>query len=209
MRNKIKQLLSSLRKESSPVDLNEISSQLKDIKKLLIISMFKDELSDLSDLVPEKPKSPEHLEADEIKEPHSTDLKVEGEETVDPAAHREESLKELENIATTKTVEEVKYFLLHRPTENFEYANSAENVEFETTEETEWFAEYMTGEINQEGQNPVVSCWVEESKIIGSEKPHSNTGAWGELGKNPYAEVFSVIVKQGKYQIYQELRQRR
>ena len=119
-------------------------------------------------------------------------------------------LEQLEDITTTTKEEDgTRMYLLHRPTENFEYNESADNVEYDSAADSEWYAEAMSGEINQESQNPVVSCWIPEAKIIGTDKPHPNTGTWGDMGKNPFAESYKVIVKPGKYRIYQELRQRR
>lgn len=207
MHNKIKQLLNSIRKDSSKDDLASVHATLKEIKKLLIVLLIKEELEGVHGLFAENQK--DDKEADELKEPNPVDIKTEGDKEVDPIENRDKALKELGEIATTKTENDVEFYLLHRPTENFEYGENAEINEYETEDTTEWYAEYMSGEINQEGQNPVVSCWVPEDKILGSRKPHGNTGAWGDLGKNPFADTFKVEVKPGKYKIYQELRQRR
>lgn len=119
-----------------------------------------------------------------------------------------EALERLAEFATTKKEGEVWYYLLHRGTVNYEHEDSAtdDGNWFETTEETEWVPEYMEGERDQKGVNPVVSCWIDEGRIIKVLGAQENNGTWGELGKNPHAHEYRVVVAPGKYKIYSELK---
>ena len=162
-------------------DLEKLGQKLKNIKKLLILSLLADESLDLQTISGESPSE-------------------------------DETLAELKNIATTKTEDSTTFYLLHRPTEDFEYNSSTEGSEtnqYETDSNTVWFAEYIGSQNNQVGKNPVVSCWIPESAISTDRNSLDNTGTWGDLGENPYADIFQVSVKPGKYTIYQEYRQKR
>lgn len=117
-----------------------------------------------------------------------------------------EAIDKLAEICTTKTKEGSRLFLLHRPTEDYEYDKSVSEGGFTTEEETEWIPDYMTSEREQKGENPLVSCWVQEDSIV-VKNPLPNTGTWGELGENPHFEKYRVSVKPGTYKIYQELKQ--
>lgn len=113
-------------------------------------------------------------------------------------------LELLADLSATRTVEGKREFLLHRATEDHEYANNARGNEFTTgPDDTSWYPEYMTEQKAKDGSNPVVSCWVPEEQIKIPE-PYLNTGMWGELGKNPNAARFEVLVRHGVYQIAQE-----
>lgn len=112
-------------------------------------------------------------------------------------------IETLSKIAATRTINGKREFLLHRATEDHEYAENTHDNEFQTKKETTWFPEYMTEQNDKDGANPVVSCWIPEAQIKIPE-PHINTGVWGELGKNPHAARFEVIVLSGRYQIHQE-----
>jgi hypothetical protein len=128
-----------------------------------------------------------------------------------------ESLKEgnqkmatdqLEEITTCqKGLDGARTFLLHRPTPNSEYQDSIDGGFYEPKEKTEWVAEYEVGRSLQESDNPVISCWVPESAIDHIPTPHDNTGTWGDLGDNPSSHKYRVIVKPGKFEVYQTLKQ--
>lgn len=206
MINEFKQLLEIAKKGSEAGDQEAVLVSLKTLKRLLLIELMEKEISELKETLAEKKPSPEAPEEPKDDKGELAGPEIEGEGT--KASDRDAVLSELKDIAAYKTEDGKLMFVLHRPTENFEYSEHADEHHFETDEVTEWFAEARSGEINQEGQNPVVSCWISEDNVIGSEKPHENTGTWGEMGKSPFASVYRVKVKPGKYKIYQELKQR-
>jgi len=124
-----------------------------------------------------------------------------------PELTHKEALGNLEKVATNrKLVSGQREYLLHRPTVDFEYEKSAVDGKYETTENTEWVAEYMPAEGQQNGANPVMSIWVNEKDVVEIPFPHVNSGTWGELGKNPFASRYKAIVGPGIYEIYQELK---
>lgn len=105
-------------------------------------------------------------------------------------------------------------FLLHRLTENFEYENAKKVNEYKTKAETQWSVEVGVAQLAQDrseaalkGANPVISCWIPEAGIVSVSGAQANTGTWGDLGENPHKNSFSILVKPGKYEIYQELKQ--
>ena len=200
MDNNIKKLLEKAKSTSNSSDLTSLHKTLKEIKVLLLVSLLGKEVGDLSELLgtnktPETNREVNEIPTKEVEAP-----------TVKPMS-LEETLEELKDLATTKTENEIVLFLLHRPTQGMEYKRSADELDFTTSEPTEWYAEVMSGELGQTEQNPVVSCWVPKANITGAADARANTGTWGDLGKNPAAESYSVMVKPGKYRIYQELKQ--
>lgn len=121
---------------------------------------------------------------------------------------QEMALDQLEEITTCqKDVKGNRTFLLHRPTVDFEYQKYEDGRFYETKDKTEWFAEYETGRALQESDNPVISCWIPEDSIDHIPTPHANTGTWGDLGENPFAHKYKVVVKSGEFEIYQTLKQ--
>lgn len=121
---------------------------------------------------------------------------------------RAEALEGLVKLATNRIDQKTqeRQFLLHRATEDFEYEGAAGGNEYSTDQDTEWVVEFMTGEKEQEDFNPVVSVWVPESAI--KEIPHAlaNTGTWGDLGKNPNATKYKIVVAPGTYELHTELK---
>jgi len=141
----------------------------------------------------------------------SKPMSVDGErDSKEPAAEKvshSEALDELEKIATTRKTEAgSREFLLHRSTEDHEHgaATTKEANRYENKAETSWFPEYMTGQNQKDGANPVVTCWVPEGQVASIPNPYPNTGLWKELGKNPNAARYEVLVKPGTYEITQE-----
>lgn len=131
-------------------------------------------------------------------DPHSTHTEM----------TRNEALDELEKMSTMrKGIDGKREYLLHRATEDFEYEAAAGGNDYATTDDTEWAPEYMSGQNEQEDQNPVVSCWIPEDQIREVPNAVGNTGTWGELGKNPHAAKYKIVVKPGTYTMHQELRQ--
>jgi hypothetical protein len=126
-----------------------------------------------------------------------------------------EALNNLEEFVSMRTDEAGKReFLLHRLTVDSEYADSIEGLNaFETHGDTEWITNLPVAEHQQDvseieqGVAPVVSCWIHEDKIKEIPNSPSNTGIWGNLGKNPQGSKYTIIVKPGTYEIHQELRQ--
>lgn len=181
----IPKLLESLKKmrESKDISPAVLLQELKEIKAMLVAHLLNNELKELSNIV--KEKIPENK----------------------PELSPKDAIKSLEEIVTIRKNGEIKEFLLHRATEDFEYDKSGKEVgQFKTDKDTLWFAEYTSTENKQQGANPVVSCWIPESQIAGVPNPHDNTGTWGNLGENPFSDRYIIIVKPGKYEIYQQLK---
>jgi hypothetical protein len=121
---------------------------------------------------------------------------------------RKESLDNLEKVATNRKDKSGKReFLLHRPTVDHEYEKSIqEGGQFQTTEKTEWFVEYVSGEKRQDSFNAVVSAWIPEDAVSEIPHPYLAADTWSGLGKNPNACKYTAIVAPGKYKIYGELK---
>jgi len=84
-------------------------------------------------------------------------------------------------------------------------AHEARPTDFETKNDTAWVLDFVTAEKMRNGASPVIACWIPKASImdISGDK---NDGTWSEMGANPHAREFRVIVKPGKYEIYQELK---
>jgi hypothetical protein len=126
----------------------------------------------------------------------------------------ETAIQNLEQIVTVKTDKNgQQLLLLHRLMSNFE--RSKDSPATHTTDKpTEWVAEVGVAQLRQErseadlkGANPVLSCWIPRSSIQNIINGQDNTGTWGDLGQNPNKNHFKVIVKPGKFEIYEELAQ--
>lgn len=114
----------------------------------------------------------------------------------------------LESLATATTVREEdgkRQYLLHRATADHEYAANTKENQFSVKAVNEWVAKFSVAEATKAGLNPVVSCWVPEASIVsvpGSAEPENASLA----GQSPQKHKFRVLVRPGKYQIYQELK---
>ena len=125
-----------------------------------------------------------------------------------PEVPRAEALDRLESLTSTqKNKDGKRIFLLHRPTPDFEFEKFAKDNVYSTTENTEWILEIEAAESQQKEKNPVVSCLVPEDSVDHVLGAQENTGTWDKLGVNPNTTKFKIVVKPGKYQIHQELRQ--
>ena len=151
----------------------------------------------------------------------------------------------LEKIAANRLnpqTRELEY-LLHRSTENTEYAKSARPLisapdsptpvhtvntypslqakmdphsestehearptDFETEGDTTWVLDFVTAEKTRQGANPIVSCWIPKAAVVDVSGITTSVGTWGELGHNPMSRECRVVVKPGKYTIFQELK---
>lgn len=141
----------------------------------------------------------------------------------------------LEKVATIRHDPKThkREYLLHRPTEGFEYEKSATTVNniptseapklnlesqndgrtiedprtthFTTEKNTDWVLDLVTAEKMRVGASPIVAVWVPEDNVAGI-VGQENDGTWGELGKNPHAREMKITVKPGKYEIYSELK---
>lgn len=171
-------------------DLRSIKDHLSNILLHLQIKSLIDKISIVTESAPSKSKPAEGV-------------------------NQADALDELETIATTKKDKDGKRtFLLHRLTADFEYQKAIrESREYETSEPTTWLAQFNSADQAQDisapggGANPVVSCWVPEADVLRIPNGLPNTGTWGELGKNPHSHEYKVIVKPGKYELYQELKE--
>jgi hypothetical protein len=178
----------------------QILERIKALEEMLRLLMLEKKLEDLE-------KRVSSLTAPERQsEKFAQDLKVKLGQAEGPALS--EALDNLEEFTTVKRDKNGKRtYLLHRTTPDFEYEKAAEDNTYETGKETQWIAEIEAAETQQKDKNPVVSCWIPESSISGVLGAQDNTGTWGELGANPNATKYSIVVKAGKYEIYRELRQ--
>jgi hypothetical protein len=117
-------------------------------------------------------------------------------------------LDELEKNTTVRKGQDGKReYLLHRPTENFEYEKSVKDQKtYQTRDKTVWGVEFVKATDQREGANPVVSLWIPENKIESIPNAHDNVGTWGDLGANPQKGMYQVVVSPGIYEIYCELK---
>lgn len=127
--------------------------------------------------------------------------------------------KLLDNLEEFTTVRKTakgdkREFLLHRLSADFEYENAADGMTYTTKDDTNWTGEVGVADLKQDrseatmkGANPVISCWVPEAAIKDIPAGQSNSGTWGNLGQNPNKNHYVIIVRPGKYEIYQELKQ--
>jgi hypothetical protein len=178
----------------------QILERIKALEGMLRLLTLEKKLEDLEKRI-NSLTSPERQ-----SEQFSKDLKVKLGQAEGPALS--EALDNLEEMTTVKRDKNGKRtFLLHRTTPDFEYEKAAEDNTYETGKDTQWIAEIEAAETQQKDKNPVVSCWIPESSIAGILGAQDNTGTWGELGANPNATKYGIVVKPGKYEIYRELRQ--
>jgi len=111
----------------------------------------------------------------------------------------------IDDIAQSRMNENVKEYLLHRGTKDYEYQSSFEEPNmYNIKEDTEFHVVSDGGDELKTSHNPVISIWVPESKIK-ILTPKEKTGTWKELGENPHNENYLVSVSPGKYEIYSEL----
>lgn len=199
---KLRKLITFARASAENDDLPDLAVEMRTIKDLLTNVILMLQTAQLNTLM-----------KDMAAKTPGTDLKkllvgaTSAKTSAKSPLSRAEALDNLETIATTKSdVNGARTFLLHRVTEDFEYAKCAEKNVYETTQDTVWIVEIEKAESAQKSANPVISCWFKESDISKIEG-QSNTGVWGELGKNPHSFGYKVTAKPGKYEIYRELRQ--
>ncbi len=173
----------------SVMALLDIKESLSTMKMLMLQLVMKDNKSEQKS----EQKSDQEIEVPELPEAeHDVSLK--------------DALEYLKDVAINRVSDgnETEY-LLHLPTQDFEYEKCKDEAHF-NAEEREWVPEVMISELNRDNKNPVVSCWVPESSIKEIPTPLAPNGTWGDLGKNPHRFRYKIIVKPGKYEIYQELR---
>jgi hypothetical protein len=204
MPSKIATLLQNIKKQTKnssmgSSDLSAIKESVEELKIAVSLMAIQSQIAQLSDII-------EKLTETTIK---PTESKINS-NTTSPSSNLTENLKNLKDFATVRLDHTTKttQILLHRPTEDFEYQNSArkENI-YETTKETTWLAEFPNATNNQKANNPVVSVWVPEKDIVKITGAKDNTGIWGDLGKNPHSQEYKIHIKPGKYELYMELRQ--
>lgn len=219
MKEKIEKLLEHVMTSNIPDSvLQEVNDSLKVLKLLLLQLVNLEKREFLDEKNDEKPKENEEntdTKRDDLDGEGTMsvrDQKIEDDVEPDKDATNEhdishsEALDNLEDIATTRKNDSGKReFLLHRGTKDYEYEKGKDGDEFEA-EESEWVPEVMSGEVNQKNKNPVVSCWIPEGDIKEIPNPYPANATWGELGANPHRFKYKVIVKPGKYEIYQELK---
>lgn len=186
--NKLQKLIQNARKSAKNGYTKDLMHEMQLIKDILINILLMMQASQIKELIGNRSLK------DKIEQKSGLSLS--------------EAIENLAEIAVSKLNDNKKrIFLLHRPTEDYEYQKSAFENDFTTYENTEWFAKYMPSENAQKGANPVVSCWIPEESIESVPHPHEKVGTWGELGRNPFDNKYTAIVKPGKYQIHQELKQ--
>jgi hypothetical protein len=130
-----------------------------------------------------------------------------GETSGKAALSLDEKIDRLRGVTTNITIDNIEKFLLHRPTQDFEYEGSSIGNEFKTSGDTEWFADVAEASSHIIATNPVVSVWVPKSNI--KDVPHATSkedSNWGELGTNPSQSRYKAIVGEGTYTVYQELK---
>jgi hypothetical protein len=117
------------------------------------------------------------------------------------------ALAELEQNTTVRKDGDKKEFLLHHATVDHEYADGMGGPEFETKAETKWLARAEMAEHDaKQSSNPMVSCWIPESAIM--DIPSSGNAVDAQIPtQTPQQYKFVVMVKPGKYQVYQEIKQ--
>lgn len=164
-------------------ELEKVLADLEVIKKALASLLLAKELSNVQELLGTKPTSDEK-----------------------PALSRAEALDELAKMCAVNTVDGKRVFTLSRATEDYEYEKSAKDGDWITDKNTEWVPKYVVAEKDQQSKNPVMSCYISEDSIESLPEAHGNSSTWGNLGENPFAHRYTVIVKPGTYKIYQELK---
>jgi len=118
-----------------------------------------------------------------------------------------EKIERLKDVGTSRTENEKLCFVLHRPTVDFEYENGVDGQDFVTKEDTEWIADFEESTALRSGTNPVIAVWVGEDDIKDVPNAFSSVNdQFGNLGTNTSKNKYRVIVRAGKYPIYQELK---
>jgi len=118
-----------------------------------------------------------------------------------------EKIERLKDVGTSRTENEKLCFVLHRPTVDFEYENGIDGQDFTTKEDTEWIADFEESTALRSGTNPVIAVWVGEDDIKDVPNAFSSVNdQFGSLGTNTSKNKYRVIVRPGKYPIYQELK---
>ena len=169
-------------------------SDLLEIKRILENIVLTQEISNLVDKV-------KGLETSTKQEKMSV-----------PSQPLDQAIEELKSIAGVRwEIGGTAEFLLHRLTEDGEY-NKSVGVDrsFTTTKNTSWVPIFETADREMDqtgGTNPLVSCWVPGALIHSIPVGAPNTGTWGTMGKNPHSSQYEIIVKPGKYELYQELKE--
>lgn len=203
MSEKIKQILSLLSKtkeSAKSASLDDLLSEIQELKALVLASMIQHQLSQVSEIIKD------------IKKPEVSVAKPE----TQPSLPAKEACEELAKLVTTKQDGAVRMYLLHRLTEDFEYENSIDGNTFETKDKTDWVLNADFADMNQDisgamkphkGVNPLVACWIPEGSIESVPGLSANTGVWGELGSDQKSNRYVVKVKPGKFVVYSELKQ--
>jgi hypothetical protein len=175
--------------------IKQLSEKIDKLQKVIMALFLDTELSNIQSIMSQL--KGEQTAPETIKAPAEAKSDV----------SHSQALDNLAQIATTKNDTLGKrLFLLYRPTEDHEYAKYIHEGSYDPETETEWTAAVMTSEKERQGKNPVVACWIPEAFVKNIPNPHINTGTWGDLGKNPFAAQYKVVVKPGKYDLYQELK---
>ena len=197
MLEKLSALLEKMTTSDIPKDaLAEIQESLNTLKTLVVCMLLNEQKEVIEETVEDKG-------ADKCENECNG---ADGETSSDHDISHPEALNNLEDIATSRKDEDGKRdFLLHRGLKDYEYEKGKEGDQF-TAEESEWVPEVMSGEADQKNDNPVITCWIPEDSIKEIPNPYPNNSTWGELGSNPHRYKYKVIIKPGKYEIYQELK---
>jgi hypothetical protein len=190
-------------KLNKSIDLNKIGEAVKSIKSINKGSLSEVILLDILNSV----NTLKQMLIYGLMQEHVNIVK-ESVSNISDNGNLEDGIKSLKEFAVTRrSSDNEKYeFLLHRGTEDYEYAKSKIDGMYQTEDNTEWVPMTMEGEKDRKSNNPVVSCWIPEGSISNIPTPLPNDGTWGALGTNPHADRYKVIVKPGKYEIYQELK---
>lgn len=118
-----------------------------------------------------------------------------------------EKIERLRDVATKKTENNKIFYVLYRPTVDFEYENGLKDGYFVTTEDTEWIVDFEESQEKRNGNAPVISALIPEDSVkdvlnaFGQEN-----STWGDLGTNPNKDKYRILVKPGSYKIIQELK---
>lgn len=177
--SKIKQIRQILNK--SPDDVKILYLEIQELKSILLSWM-------LAQTVNESPRPPVTQKEEPTK------------------ALKQEALDELKHMATNKVQDGQIVYCLHRAAPDYEYEKFADEYNYETTKNTEWLVDVESAQGAQKDANPVVSCYIPESAIVDLPNPHGNTSTWGTMGSNPNAYKYKIVIKPGKYRIFQELK---
>ncbi len=182
-------------------ELQALTKAIEQMNAVMRLQSLIEEAKSLTGKVKQQPESPQQVTPSAQKETGKN------ESVENTALPLKEALEALSDAGTSKMEGEKKLFLLHRPTKDNEYSVSKrENNEYETMDESEWMADIEEARNKQMEKNPVVSVWVPQDSITSIPTGKPNMGAWQGLGSNPYIKEFRILIKPGKYQLYQEFK---